>query len=102
MKPNQKSEAAPEPAGGHTPQSWLWPDHALGKSASRMLREEHNALVNSHAVLLAERDRLREAAHNVEAALLPYRGPDLSPDKTYLVSRAAIQQLRAAFAPSAG
>lgn len=33
--------------------SWLWPDHTIGKRESRQLREEHNALVNSHAELLA-------------------------------------------------
>lgn len=31
---------------------WLWPDHVIGKRASRLLREEHNAVVNSHAELL--------------------------------------------------
>ena len=29
--------------------SWLWPDHRIGIRESRRLREEHNALVNSHA-----------------------------------------------------
>ena len=33
-------------------QSWLWPDRTIGKAESRQLREEHNALVNSHAELL--------------------------------------------------
>lgn len=33
-------------------QSWLWPDRAIGKRESRELREEHNALINSHAQLL--------------------------------------------------
>jgi len=33
--------------------SWLWPDHAIGIKESRQLREEHNALVNSHAELVA-------------------------------------------------
>lgn len=33
-------------------QSWLWPDHIIGKRESRKLREEHNAVVNSHAELL--------------------------------------------------
>lgn len=56
--------------------SWLWPDRAIGKRASRHLREEHNALVNSHAELLAalkaytvaDTEQKAEAAHN--AALL--------------------------------
>lgn len=32
---------------------WLWPDRTIGKRESRVLREEHNALFNSHAELLA-------------------------------------------------
>ena len=32
--------------------SWLWPDHRIGIRESCRLREEHNALVNSHAELL--------------------------------------------------
>lgn len=32
--------------------SWLWPDKIIGKRESRMLREEHNNLVDSHAQLL--------------------------------------------------
>ena len=38
---------------GGGPRCWLWPDHAIGKQESRQLREEHNAVVNSHAELLA-------------------------------------------------
>lgn len=30
---------------------WFWPDHVIGKRESRRLREEHNALANSHAEL---------------------------------------------------
>lgn len=33
--------------------SWLWPDHVIGKRESRRLREQHNALANSHAELFA-------------------------------------------------
>lgn len=33
--------------------TWLWPDHAISKAESRTLREEHNALANQHAELLA-------------------------------------------------
>lgn len=32
--------------------SWLWPDRTIGKRESRVLREEHNALANSHHELL--------------------------------------------------
>lgn len=32
---------------------FLWPDHAISKTQSREIREEHNALYNSHAELLA-------------------------------------------------
>ena len=31
--------------------TWQWPDHVIGKRESRRLREEHNALANSHAEL---------------------------------------------------
>lgn len=27
--------------------SWLWPDRTIGKRESRLLREEHNKLVNT-------------------------------------------------------
>lgn len=30
-----------------------WPDHVIGKRESRRIRDEHNALFNSHAELLA-------------------------------------------------
>lgn len=33
--------------------AFLWPDHVIGKRESRQIREEHNALYNSHAELLA-------------------------------------------------
>jgi hypothetical protein len=49
---------------------WLWPDHVIGKRESRQLRDEHNALVNDHAALLAERDRLREVLKDCVASLV--------------------------------
>lgn len=33
-------------------QSWLWPDHAIGKRESRRLRDEHNRTVNLCAELV--------------------------------------------------
>lgn len=36
-----------------TAKSWLWADQVIPKRMSRKLRDEHNALVNSHADLLA-------------------------------------------------
>lgn len=33
--------------------AWLWPDRHIGKRESRKLREEHNALYNEHARLIA-------------------------------------------------
>ena len=33
-------------------QSWLWPDHTIGKRESRQLREEQNALVNAYNEVL--------------------------------------------------
>ena len=35
-----------------TARSWLWPDHVIHLAESRRIREEHNALVNSHHNLL--------------------------------------------------
>ncbi|MCC6132486.1 MAG: hypothetical protein IT186_21390 [Acidobacteria bacterium] len=35
-----------------TARSWLWPDRVIPKAESRQIREEHNALVNSHHDLL--------------------------------------------------
>ena len=32
--------------------TWHWPDHVIGKRESRRLREEHNALANSHHELV--------------------------------------------------
>lgn len=46
---------------------WHWPDHVIGKRESRRLREEHNALANSHHELLsiaqAYRNMLKTMAH---------------------------------------
>ena len=42
--------------------SWLWPDHIIGKRESRRLREEHNALLNSHAEMYAALHGLRDWA----------------------------------------
>ena len=33
--------------------AFLWPDHVISARDSRRIREEHNALLNSHANLLA-------------------------------------------------
>ena len=33
--------------------AFLWPDHVIGKRESRRIRDEHNALYNSHAELAA-------------------------------------------------
>ena len=44
---------------------WLWPDREIGKRLSRVLREEHNAVVNVAAEL---RDVLELAVSRVELA----------------------------------
>lgn len=47
--------------------TWHWPDHVISKRESRRLREEHNALANSHHELLsiaeAYRNLLKTMAH---------------------------------------
>lgn len=51
------------------PQSWLWPDHVIGKRESRRLRAQHNALVNAHAEALdALREMITEARERNRAA----------------------------------
>ena len=43
----------------HTPfKAILWPDHVIGKRESRIIRDNHNALYNSHAQLLAALEAL--------------------------------------------
>ena len=44
------------------PRCWLWPDRVIGKKESRVLREEHNALCNSHAELVKALDQLQASA----------------------------------------
>jgi len=41
--------AAPAPSRFH---AFHWPDHVIGKRESRRIRDDHNALYNSHAELL--------------------------------------------------
>lgn len=44
---------------------WHWPDRIIGKRESRQLREEHNALANSHAELLEALTAIYDR-HNAE------------------------------------
>lgn len=39
-----------------------WPDRVIGKRESRRIRDEHNALFNSHAELLAACRRIMDCA----------------------------------------
>lgn len=41
--------------------AFLWPDHVIGKRESQRIREEHNALYNSHAELLAALQQAEQA-----------------------------------------
>jgi len=52
-----------------TAKSWLWPDRTIGKMESRVLRDEHNALVNEVATLRARCERLEAALKGCAAAL---------------------------------
>ena len=45
--------------------TWHWPDHVIGKRESRRLREEHNALANSHAELFAALHEIAERPADV-------------------------------------
>ena len=40
-----------------------WPDHNIGKRESRRIREEHNALFNSHAELVTALEQLTKEVH---------------------------------------
>ena len=51
--------------------TWLWPDRTIGKKESRVLREEHNALVNSHADLLAACESLVGQVNGLVLVNLP-------------------------------
>lgn len=50
-----------------------WPDHTIGKRESRRIRDEHNALFNSHAELLAA---LKQMVEMFEAHVEGRVGPD--------------------------
>lgn len=49
--------------GGVQGKCWLWPDHAISKAESRELREEHNAIVNSHSALLEAAEVARDVMY---------------------------------------
>ncbi len=51
----------------HTPRCWLWPNHVISKRDSGPLREEHNALVNSHDALLYALSR--HGRHDIDCIL---------------------------------
>lgn len=65
--------------------TWLWPDHAITKAESRNLREEHNALANSHAELLAACRALVDGAGEKDATAFFMRH-----DRAVQFARAAI------------
>jgi hypothetical protein len=48
--------------------SWLWPDRTIGKRESRQLREEHNALVNSHEELVGLLRRAHSALQTMDTS----------------------------------
>lgn len=49
-------------------QTWLWPNRVIGKRESGVLREEHNAVVNTNATLLCV---LRAMVKDAEKAVSP-------------------------------
>jgi hypothetical protein len=50
-------------------QCWLWPDRTIGKVESRILRDEHNALVNESAALREQVATLTEALRDALGAM---------------------------------
>ncbi len=63
--------------------AWLWPDRVIGKRESRRLREEQNALVNSHADLLAALEKFIDTAEMQKAGgdsmlKIQFNGPALT------------------------
>jgi hypothetical protein len=50
--------------------SWLWPDHVIGKRESRELACEHNALVNEYAKLLEASKRVQTVVIQLDGGLV--------------------------------
>ena len=50
--------------------TWHWPDHVIGKRESRRLREEHNALANSHSELVAVLSQLLNSGELMDDKVL--------------------------------
>ena len=75
--------------------AWLWPDHVIGKRESRVLREEHNAVYNSHAELL-------EALRGVCATYRTFRNVDRGGLEWTSTDDAALEQAFAAIERAGG
>ena len=69
--------------------TWHWPDHVIGKRESRRLREEHNALANSHAELMRALERIAAQCANTAKTFpnAPGRGDTVANERT---ARAAL------------
>lgn len=71
---------------------WHWPDRIIRKRESRRLREEHNALANSHAELL---EALEAAQPHTEDMLMELEKTDDLSDRPFIQrARAAITKAK--------
>lgn len=82
--------------------SWLWPDKVIGKRESRRLRDEHNALANSHDKLLAvckaiDPNKLEALADWIDCKYAGDPNPEVQADL-----RSWAKQARAAIAKAKG
>ena len=60
-----------------------WPDHVIGKRESRRIRDQHNALFNSHAELLGA---LQDALKLVQVAKRYFPKSVKNPDRFHLLN----------------
>lgn len=60
-----------------------WPDHVIGKRESRRIRDQHNALFNSHAELLGA---LQDALKVIQTAKRYFPKSIKNSDKFHLLN----------------
>ena len=73
-------------------QSWLWPDRVIGKRESRVLRDEHNRVINLNAELLAALGSAEQEIVELLEDFCQSEGPesDVQGQRTLQLIRAAI------------
>jgi len=77
---------------------WLWPDRTIGKKESSVLRDEHNALVNSHAELLEALKEVTKYFGNVRFGEKGYTYDGVLIDMNEGAHKKLLEEARAAIA----